>query len=178
MVSQKKQDKVDSLTKLLTENPHFALVRFGSVSHASLESLRSELKKNESKLKVVKASLLEKAINKLSVKSKQIKELQKGALPFKEEVAILTLGRDYVKGLSAFAQFAKKETTLSFRFGLLDDRFYLSEQVQKISQLPPYDQLVAKLLSSLQAPSSKLAYSIKFNINKFVYILQQKAKQS
>ncbi len=172
MVSVKKKTQVDELSELIKNSPHFALVKFENTPHTTLEQLRKELKKNEATFKVVKKSLFQKTINKLALLDKNIKELQKKVFPLKENSALLTLGNDYTKGLNTFAKFIKNEKSLSFKFGFLDKKLYLADEIQKISMLPGKDQLMAQLVSFMKSPQTKLIYAMKFNINKFVYVLK------
>lgn len=174
MASPKKKALVSQLIDLIKNSPHFALVKFENTPHTALEKLRIELKKNSSIFKVVKKSLFEKSINKIAQTDKALKKLQKKVLPLQDNSALLTLGEDYMSGLKTFSDFAKNEKTLSFKFGFFDKHLYPGEEVQKISQLPSRDQLIAQIIGSLKSTTTKLIYSMKFNVNKFVYILKQK----
>ncbi len=174
MVNLKKKKLVTQLTDLIKNSPHFALVKFENTPHTALESLRRELKKKSSELRIVKKSLFEKSINKLAEKEKTLKELQKKVFPLKENTALLTLGDDYMAGLKTFSDFAKIEKTLSFKLGFFDKHLYPADVVQTISLLPSRDELIAQIIGYLKSSQAKLIYSMKFNINKFVYILKQK----
>lgn len=174
MANPKKKALVSQLIDLIKNSPHFALVKFENTSHTALENLRRVLKNKSSAFRIVKKSLFEKSINKLAEKEKALKELQKKVFPLKENTALLTLGDDYMAGLKAFSDFAKNEKTLSFKFGFFDKHLYPSEEAQKISQLPTREQLIAQIVGSLKSSQAKLVYAMKFNVNKFVYILKQK----
>lgn len=176
MVSLQKQSQVDQLSKTLTASSNFILIKFDKTNHHSLEKLRKELKKNDARLSVIKNSLLEKAINKLSTTNKLFIDFRKKFLPLKENTAVLMLEGDWSKGLNAFYQFAKTEKSLSFKFGTLDKALYSQPEVERIAQLPGKDVLMAKIIGSMKSPMSKVVYAMKYNTQKFVYILQQKAK--
>lgn len=177
MVNENKQLQVQNLIDLIQGTSNFALVKFEKTLHSTLEALRKDLAKNGAKLRVVKNSLIVKAFNKLAANNKELHDLQKKASDLKENSALLILGEEWNKGLSAFYNFAKKEQSLSFKLGLLDKSVYLSEDLKKIAQLPPKDQLIAKIIGSMKTPVSKFNYSIKFNMQKFVYILSEKSKK-
>ncbi len=98
--------------------------------------------------------------------------------PLKESTAVLTLGEDYAKGLKAFHTFAKKDTTLSFKVGILDKTVYMNAELEKIAILPGKEELIAKLIGGLKSPSSKLVYALKFNITKLTLVLKERAKQT
>lgn len=176
MVNQLKLSQVDNLSKILTKSSNFIFVKFEKTNHQTLEKLRKELKKNQARLTVIKNSLLEKSINKLSTTNKLFADFRKKFFPLKDSTAVLMLEGDWGKGLNAFYQFMLREKTLSFKFGTLDQALYSEADVARIAQLPSKDQLMAKIIGSMKSPMSKFVYSMKFNTNKFVYILQQKAK--
>lgn len=178
MASQDKQLQVDALIKLIQQSSNFALVKFEKTLHTSLESLRKELRANGAKIQVIKNSLFIKALNKLSNENKDYIEFTKKASDTRDNSALLMLGEDWSKALGAFHKFTKKETTLSFKLGLIDKTVYLTDDLNKIAQLPSRDQLIAKVIGSMKAPISSLNYAIKFNMQKFVYILSEKSKQS
>lgn len=178
MPSLKKKTYVEDLSKFLSNANHFALVKFENTTHQAFEQLRKDLKKEGATFKVVKNALFEKAVEKLSKTKKHFKDLKKKVFPLKENSAILTLGENYHKGLSAFFKFKKNEQTLSFKFGLMDTEFYPSEKLEKIAQLPDKETLITRIIGSIKSPSIRLVYSLKFNINKLVYILHHKAKQT
>ncbi len=178
MVSNQKKSAVQSFVEKLQKNSNFALIKFDKTTHQALETLRKSLKKEQSSFSVIKNTLFEKAINKLALKNKNLKELKKKFFPLKDTSALLSLGEDWNKGLSAFYQFTQKEKTLDFRFGILDDQNYDSLTLSQIAQLPGKDQLMAKIIGSMKSPMGKLIYSLKYNTNKFVYILSTKSKSS
>lgn len=178
MASQKKQIILDQIVTFLKKNLNFTIIKFDKTKHTSLETLRKELKKSGSNVKVVKNSIFEKAILKLSGENKDIKEFNSKISDLKDSTAIIGLGSDWSKGLSAFYNFIKKETTLSFKLGILDSQIYTSEVLTKIAQLPPKEELLGKIIGSLKSPISKTVYSLKFNTNKLVYILKERAKQA
>lgn len=177
MVTQVKKNQVDSITQLLEKNPNFLLVKIGNTTHLSLESLRKELKKTDAKIKVVKNTLLEKSVNKMALKNSAFKDLKKQFFPLKETSALVALGGRWSEGLKAFYLFSKKDSSLSFKMALLDKIIYNAEKSLEIAQLPSREELLGKIIGSMKSPMSHFVYALKFNTNKFVYILKEKAKE-
>ncbi len=178
MANQKKKLQVDSLSQFIINAAHFALIKYDNTSHQKLENLRKELKKGDAKLRVIKRSLFEKSLNKLSQQRRELKDFVKTAFPLKENSALLTLGEDYLKGLNIFAKIAKDEKSLSFKFGFLDKKLYPAEELEKIAQLPGREQLLAKLIGSLNSSQAKLVYSMKYNVTKLTHVLKERGKQN
>ncbi len=172
-----KKSQVDSLKTLLKDKSNFLLVKIDKTTHQNLESLRRELKKTNTTFKVIKNTLFQKALNISADKKPLFKELRKKFFPLREPSALITLDKDWSAGLKAFYSFIQKEKTLSFKFALLDENLYTDEETGKIAKLPGRGELVGKIIGSLKSPTTKFVYSLKFNINKLVYIFQQKAKE-
>lgn len=178
MVSLKKQKIVQSLSETLKNSNNFVFLKYNKTTHQALENLRKTLKKTKTSLKVVKNALLEKAIEKISLKNKQLLEFRNNYFPLKEPTALLTFGQDWNTGLKSFYNFSQKDRTITFKFGLLDNEIYAQEGLEKIASLPGRNELAAILIGQLTTPVTRLVFSLKFNTNKLVYILQQKSKKS
>ncbi len=176
MVSKQKKTAVESFVNKLQNNSNFVLVRFEKTTHQTFETLRKELKKQGSSFSIVKNTLFEKAINRLMLQNKPFKEVKKKFFPLKDTSALLSLGADWSNGLRAFYAFVQKEKTLDFKFGLLDNQNYDANALTQIAQLPGKDTLMAKIIGSMKSPMAKLVYALKYNTQKFVYILGTKSK--
>lgn len=177
MVNNNKKNQVDSIFQLVDKNPNILLVKIGKTTHQSLESLRRELRKSNSKIKVIKNTLFEKSVNKIALKNKLFKDLKKQFFPLKETTALVTLGENWSEGLKALYQFSKKDSSVSFKFGLLDESLYDTSKTIQIAQLPSKEELLGKIIGSMKSPMSKFVYALKYNTNKFVYILNAKSKE-
>lgn len=178
MASQKKQLQVEQLSNLLTTSLNFALVTFEKTKHQALEELRRELKKNQAKLTVVKNSLFEKTINRLSQSFHHLSDLRKKVFPLRENTAIIALGKEWHKGLKSFYEYAQKEKTLSFKASFLDELVYLKQETDTIAQLPSREQLIAKLITGMKNPLTGFNYTLKYNMQKLVFVLKERAKQN
>lgn len=176
MVTQLKKDQVSSILQLLEKNPNFLLVKMGKTTHQNLESLRRDLRKVDSQIKVVKNTLFEKSVNKISLKRSIFSDLKKQFFPLKETNALVTLGTSWHEGIKALYLFSKKDTSLTFNLAFLDNSIYNAEKSLQIAQLPSRGELLGKIIGSMKSPMSKFVYALKYNTNKFVYILKEKSK--
>ncbi len=177
MVSLQKKQQREYLTNLLKENNNFILVKLDRITHQSLENLRKELKKTNSKIKVVKNTIFEKALNFLK-DNNLIKNLKKKFLPLKEKTALITFSDDWIAGLKKINEFINKEKTLNFRFGILENNLYSNKDLNKLALLPNKEELLGKIIGSMKSPINRLIYSLKFGTNKLVYILKEKSKSN
>ncbi len=177
MVNIKKTETVNHYLEILKDSPHLVLVKFEKIPHLTLEGLRRDLKKTQAKMKVVKNTLLEKAVNHLIGTNRIFTELKKRFFPLRNNTAIITFTADWSAGLKTLYDFAKKETHLNFKCAIIDAQTYDDASLIKLAQLPSRNQLIAKIIGAFKSPGQRLIYDLKYQTNKFVYLLHQKAKR-
>ena len=178
MANAKKQSQLDALMSLIESSKNFALVNYRSTKHQTLEQLRKELKKEGAALTMLKNTLFEKAVNKLSPKDETFADLRKKIFPLKDDSGLLGLGDDWSRGLRAFYRFSDKEKTLSFKAALLDKTVYATADVTKIAKLPSKAELMAKIIGSMKSPLAQFTYTLRYTMRSFVHVLHSKAQQS
>ena len=169
---------VSEISGNIAAGKNFVLIKFENTNHKTLEELRRNLRKNQSSIKVLKNTLVEKAINKLSVSNPIFLKIKKTLFPLRETSAILSFEKEWNSGLRAFHAFMEKEKSLSFKFGVIDGELYNASDVLKIASLPGKDQLMGMIVGSMKNPISRLVYTMKYHAQKFVYILNQKSNAS
>ncbi len=174
MVNQKKKSQVDNLTNDLKSTVNVLIFKIDKTTHQNLESLRKEMRKVNAKVRVVKNSFLEKAVNKMSVEDKKYAELSKKFFPLTGTSALVLLDKTWDKSLKVFNDFLKKESTISYKLSLLDNSVYGGDETANIARLPSKEELLGKIIGSMKSPTSKFVYALKYNTNKFVYILKSK----
>jgi len=177
MPTKQKADIVDKVINSLSDNSNFALIKFEKTTHKTLEELRRELHKSDSKISVIKNTLFEKAVNKLSQSKTDFVEMSKKSFPLVDKSALLVFKGEWIEGLKAYYDKVKDNESFSFKFGYIDNKVYGSDDLVKLSQLPGKDQLRAKIIGTMKNPMVRTTRSLKFNMQKFVYILSQKAQQ-
>lgn len=174
MVHQEKIKQVQQLVEALNKEKNFILVSFEKTTHQTLESIRKKLKKHNAVVKIIKNTLFEKAVNKLSGSSTIFGDVRKKFFPLRLISVFITLSNDWSAGLRSFFEQTAKEKAFSFKFGILDGALYPKDEIEKIAQLPAKSELIAQLVGTLKSPSARFVYSLKGNLNKFVYILREK----
>lgn len=178
MANQQKSTLVDNLVQTITSNSNFALVKFEKTTHASLEALRNELKKNDTKFKVIKNTLFEKAINKLSEENKAFIDIRKKMFPLKDKSAVLVFTGEWIEGLKHYYTKTRDDESFSFKFGYIDNTIYAPADMVKLSNLPGRTELMGKLVGTMKNPMARTTRALTFNMQKLVYVLSQKSQQA
>ena len=127
---------------------------------------------------VIKNALLQKAVNKLaeSKEGASLKDIQKATKSLTDKTAILGFGQDWGAGMGTFNAFSKEDKTVSFKAGRLDGVTYAQADLVRIAALPPKAELIGKVLGGMKSPMAHFTHALRFNMQKFVYILNAKAK--
>lgn len=178
MANLKKQGQLDALIDFIKKSPNFALLKHEKTKHIALEGLRKELRASNATIKVIKNSLLDKAIRRLAGSNEALKTFGKKILPLRDNTAIISFGEDWSKGLGSTFTFSQKDQTVTFKAGVLDNSVYTGADLLTIAKLPSRPQLVAQLIGNMKSPMTNFVYGLKFNMQKFVYILSERSKQT
>lgn len=172
MVSIKKKQQVEEIKELISSSSNFAFFGFGNITHQNLEDLRKSVRKLSGKIKVVKNTLLQKAIARLTSENKSFDNVKKLSEELKDKTAILTLDTNYSPALKSILDFSKSNENISFKFGLLDGQLYPSEQLAKIAALPSKEELLSKIVYVIKYPSTKLHFILQSPISKLINVLK------
>ncbi len=178
MANKQKSDIVGSIINSIEDSSNFALIKFEKTTHVTLEGLRRELRKTNTKISVIKNTLFEKVVNKLSTTKKPFGEMRKKMFPLREKSALILLKGDWAEGLKAYYEKIKGDEAFSFKFGYIDEQIYDAGDLKKLAKLPGKQELFAKILGGMKNPMVRTTRSLKFNMQKFVYILSQKVQQA
>lgn len=150
MPSAKNQQQVQELVELLKDADGLVLTEYRGLSVAEVTELRRKLaESSQGVYKVAKNTLVRIALENLG--QPQMDEYLAGP------TAVAISRGDVVRLAKDLDEFAKKHDRFVIKAGLIDGQVFSGEQVKAIAKLPPREELVAKLLGSLQAPLYGLA---------------------
>lgn len=150
-MAKSKEQKKEALKYLQDKLKESKSVVFSSDTGSNvktIESLRNELKANEAEYLVVKKTLLRKATKDLG-EAEHLDELA-------GSVALTLSYSDEVTGAKILNKYAKDSEVLNLGGGILEGKFIVPEMVKKLSSLPSKEELLAKVVGSLNSPISGL----------------------
>jgi large subunit ribosomal protein L10 len=125
------------------------VTHYSGLSVAEMTELRGRLRKENAQLKVVKNTLVQKALDGVAGDS--------GNALFTGPVAI-AFGPDAVSAAKVVTQYAKENDKLKLVGGILGQTTVLNEDaVRSLATLPSLEQIRAQLIGLIQAPATKVA---------------------
>jgi len=159
----KKEGILRELDEKLANFKSAVFVNYAGVNAEALGKLRVELRKEGVDLKVAKKTLLDIAFKKhnLNVQSKSLAGQVALAIGYKDEVAPAKI----------VYKFIKEAENLRILAGFLGKEFIGGDMVEALAKLPSYEELLAKMMGSMQAPISGFVNVLTGNIRGLVQVL-------
>ncbi len=148
MPSVKNQEKFAAIKEDLSSIQAMWVVDYRGLTVKESEALRRSIREADAVLKVYKNSLVELALKELDMPS--MGDVLAGPSAF------VFADGDPVASAKALKDFAKSNENLVIKGGIMDGAFVDAEAVEKIAALPSREELVAKLLGTIQNPLQQI----------------------
>ncbi len=161
---QQKKEMLDSIIEKLEKSKAAVFVGFNGLTVNELEELRNICRENDLEYLATKKTLLKIALEKsnLPVKDQEI---------LSNEVAVVFSYNDEVTAPKIVAKFAKSHEATTLKGGILENKIIDLSMVKKLVSIPGKEELLAKLVGSLNAPVSGFVTVLKGNLRGFVQVL-------
>lgn len=170
----RKQEKIDLVTKLtpkIKSSTSVVFVNFAGLTVALQQKLKKQLKEVGAEMTVVKNTLIKRAAVEANIDEKAISDdILSG------QTALIITDGDAVSPIQVIGKFTKENMVPQFKVGIVEGNFQDKNGLTKISTLPSKDTLYAQVIGSLMSPMYGLTGVLQGNLQKLIYILDQKAK--
>jgi large subunit ribosomal protein L10 len=161
---ESKEQVVAEMHDKLKEAKAVFLADFRGMNVEKATQLRSELRKADVEYKVVKNTLLELAS----------RETDKAVLNahYTGPTAVALTSSDPVAAAKVLSKFAKEQqATFKLKAGVLSGKMLTVPDIQALAELPSREVLLAKLLGTIQAPTSNFVGVLAAVPGSFVRVL-------
>lgn len=159
-----KNDIVKEFSEVFKANPSVVLVEYKGLSVKELEGLRTNLKGADTRLTVVKNTLL-----KIAAKDTEIEQLSD---QLAGPTAIAVCHSDATAAAKVFVDSAKDLPSLVIKGGIIEGNVVSLEEITAISKLPSRQEMMAQLLGALTSPMSNLLGALGQMQTKLLYALE------
>ncbi len=143
-----KAESIETLKGVFADAGAVVVTHYMGLTVAEMTDLRGRLRSEGAKLKVVKNTLVHKALDGRTGEA--------GDALFKGPVAI-AYGPDPVSAAKVSTQYAKDNDKFSVIGAVMGDEVLDATAVAALATLPSLDQLRAKIIGLVQAPATKIA---------------------
>ena len=156
---EEKKAVVSEVSKQIENAQSFILAEYRGVGVGEMTNLRTEARKSGVYLKVLKNSLVKRAVEGTPFSS--LSEDMVGPLVF-------GISEDPVAAAKVLSNFADKNDLFVIKSGAMPNEKMDVSAVKALASLPSRDELLAKLLGTMQAPIAKFVRTINEVPTKFV----------
>ena len=157
---EQKKQQIENLTQKLQDNKSVVFANYFGLKVKDTEELRAKCRENGLECGMAKKNLLKFAFKKLGIESPKL-----------EGEVVALFGNDEITPAKTVADFSKTHEALRIVAGVVDGRFALREEIIALSKLPSREELLAKMVGSINAPISGFVNVLAGNIRNFVYVL-------
>jgi large subunit ribosomal protein L10 len=168
MDRSEKVDLVASLHKTLSDTTVVVVTKQTGMTVNEVEELRSVMRDAGTGYKVTKNRLV-----RLALKGTQYESLESS---FSGPTAIAT-SNDPVATVKASVEFANKNEKFSIVAGAIEGSILSLAEIKKLSELPSFDELRAKIVGLLQAPARNLVGVLPASGAKIARVLSVRSQQ-
>lgn len=163
MTREEKEKAVAELSKIFTEAKGVYLTDFSGINVDTINELRSKFRENNINYKIVKNTL-----TRLSIKDLPLDDLR----PYLDGPTALAFSYDdaLIPG-KLIDEFHKKTELMPIKAALIDGTVYDQSMTLKIVNLPTRDELIARMLCTLNSPISGLVIVMSGIVRNLVGVL-------
>ncbi len=161
MKKEQKVSSIDLAKNIFADNSVVILLNYKKLNAKGMYLLRKSLKSKNANLKVLKNTLVKRAIA-----DSEMKDLMGD---FKDQIAV-SYSNDPVSLSNVLINFAKDNENLEVKIGFMDGKVMDLATIKSMSALGSMEEVRAKFIGLLKAPGSQLArvlnaYQTKLNEN-------------
>jgi large subunit ribosomal protein L10 len=159
----KKEEIVADLTEKFGKAKSVVFARYKGVNVKDFTNLRGKLRAEESEAKVAKNTLV-----KIALKDKKVKlpeEFLQG------QMAIFFSYSDELSAPKNVYDFAKANESMKIKGGIFEGAFIEKSEVEKLACIPSHEELLAKLVATLDSPVRGFVTVLSGNLRALVYAL-------
>ncbi|MDD5594312.1 MAG: 50S ribosomal protein L10 [Candidatus Margulisbacteria bacterium] len=159
-----KSKVVDELKEKIARSSVVVISDYLGFTVKDITDLRKKLRAEDSELRVVKNTLIERAV--AGTDLDELKGHLKGA------TAVLLGYKDAVSPLKVLVKFLKDAEKGAIRVGVVDNKVFSQSDLTAMSKLPSREVLLAKVVGGLQSPIYGFVNVLQGPIRKLVYALE------
>jgi large subunit ribosomal protein L10 len=165
---EQKEELLNKYKDILKDNPNYFLVNSDSVSSPEMTELKKALKDSGANFMIVKNTLFRLAAQETN-QPNQVQELA-------DSTGVIVCGEDPTEAAKALAEVQKEYKNLDTKFAILFGEAEESDKVKELSEIPSREELLAKLVGSLNSPLSGFVSVAQGNVRQLLTALSEVQK--
>jgi large subunit ribosomal protein L10 len=159
-----KEQLVKDLSAKIKDGKVLIFSDYAGTTVAKMKNLRDELRKTDSSYKITKKKLINLALKDAGIEA--------SVLDLEGQIGIAIGKEDEVSAAKVLAKFAKENKNFKILQGVLENKVISDKEVLSLAMLPSKDELLAKLVGTINAPISGFVNALTGNLKNLVGVLK------
>jgi large subunit ribosomal protein L10 len=159
-----KEQVVKDLSAKIKEGKVLIFSDYAGTTVGKMKNLRDELRKTDSSYKITKKKLINLALKDAGIEA--------SVLDLEGQIGIAIGKGDEVTATKVLAKFAKENKNFKILQGVLENKVISGKEVMSLATLPSKDDLLAKLVGTINAPISGFVNALAGNLKNLVGVLK------
>jgi large subunit ribosomal protein L10 len=172
MLKAKKNETVKTLKDKLSRAKSLIFTNYEGLKVGEVQTLKKKLREAKVEFRVVKNNLF-----KIAIKESGLVNLDEQVYANPLAVAFVPADGDISSAAKIIYDFKKEKAKLVVKSSLIENKITSEKELAVISQLPPRDVLIARVLGAMKAPIGRLHGVLQGVMRKLVLVLSQIEKQ-
>lgn len=164
-----KKEIIKNLSQEIKNSKGVVFSDFKGLNVKDMTEVRKELRAQGIEMQVLKKTLITLALKDAGI------ELD--AKKMEGQIAVAASDKDEIAAAKIIAKFAKANENLKIAGGLLGEEVLTKEEVENLAKLPSKEELLAKMVGSLNAPVSGFVNVLAGNLRGLVNSLKAIAEK-
>lgn len=171
MNKNEKQELISEVKKILEDSNSVYLTDYSGIAVDEINSLRNDFRNKGVKYKVIKNTLFNRALSEVG-KFEKLSEHLEGMTGY------AFANEDPVAPAKIIKKFFDDHKKLSLKACYIEDQYYGGDQLDVLASLPTKSEVVASILSSINAPISGIVGVLNAVTRDLVNVVDQISKRS
>jgi large subunit ribosomal protein L10 len=156
---------VKELRNIIEENNGIFLLTFNNLSVAEISELRDKIKETGSRMRVVKNTLVKKAVG---------DDFPEFPVEVLQNTTAMAYSKDnFIDVAKILFDFHKETGKIDVKAGLVEGKKITREQAEAIAKLPPREVLLAQFAGLMVAPLRKFLMNLRAPLQNYGLLLNQ-----
>lgn len=164
LTKDQKKEIIEKLAKDIKNSKSVVFIDFKGLKVNDTRALKKDLRNSGASLRVAKKTLINLALEKAGVKIDA--RLMEG------QIALAASEADEVSPAKIIDGFSKKNKNIKILAGLLGSKIMKLEEIEALAKLPSKEELLAKLVGTLNAPISGFVNVLAGNLRGLAQVLK------
>lgn len=146
MMKKEKVDLVKDLVKDLEQSEGVIVAAYQGLTFNQIDTVRRSIKENGNDFRVIKNTLLKKALNSAEINVNSLDE------HLKQSTVVVIVRKDFASAAKSLKKYSKDYAQLKIKAGLMEKKALNGAEVAAIADLPSREVLLAQVLATMNAP--------------------------